>query len=192
MENKINRKLCEFFMNYKKHLGAHSLELKRKILELCQEENVSDDKKSKINDIILNYIMLIQNYKTLTLSGSDFTQRKRVKSVVPSYERCIAKRADGEQCTRRKKEKGHFCGTHLKGTPHGTINNESSEELNLEKISVEICDINGILYYIDNNKNVYNSEDIMSNKTNPRVIAKYEKTITNDGNIKYEIPEFDN
>ena len=47
-------------------------------------------------------------------------------------------------------------------------------------------------YYIDNNKNVYNSEDIMSNKTNPRIIAKYEKTITNDGNIKYEIPEFDN
>ena len=40
---------------------------------------------------------------------------------VPSSERCMAKRANGEQCTRRKKQDSCYCGTHTKGTPHGTV-----------------------------------------------------------------------
>ena len=46
-------------------------------------------------------------------------------------------------------------------------------------------EIKGIVYYIDNNYNVYNTEDILSEKINPRIIAKYVK----DDN-KYTIPEF--
>ena len=40
---------------------------------------------------------------------------------VPSSEKCNAKRANGTQCTRRKKQDSCYCGTHIKGTPHGTI-----------------------------------------------------------------------
>ena len=36
-------------------------------------------------------------------------------------------------------------------------------------------EINGILYYIDNNNNIYKSEEIISNKINPNVIAKYKE-----------------
>jgi hypothetical protein len=52
---------------------------------------------------------------------------------------------------------------------------------------VEVCaqDIQGIVYYIDKNNNVYQAEDIISNKINPKIIAKYVKT----GEI-YSIPEF--
>ena len=47
-------------------------------------------------------------------------------------------------------------------------------------------EILGIIYYIDNNNNVYQAEDIVSNKINPKIIAKYVK----EGLI-YSIPEFD-
>ena len=61
----------------------------------------------------------------------DFIKRKRIKNIVPNYERCIAKRANGEQCTRRNKNGEQFCGTHIKGTPHGIIdiNNTSKSFL---------------------------------------------------------------
>ena len=43
---------------------------------------------------------------------------------------------------------------------------------------------NGIIYYIDSASNGDDTEDIALNKTNPKVIAKYEKTL--DG--EYSIP----
>jgi hypothetical protein len=46
-------------------------------------------------------------------------------------------------------------------------------------------DIKGIVYYIDKSNNVYQAEDIISNKINPKIIAKYVKEGEN-----YSIPEF--
>ena len=40
-------------------------------------------------------------------------------------------------------------------------------------MEVHIQEINGILYYIDKNNNVYKTEDILCNSKNPRIIAKY-------------------
>ena len=37
----------------------------------------------------------------------DLQKRKRIKNIVPSNDRCIALRANLEQCTRRKKEGRH-------------------------------------------------------------------------------------
>ena len=42
-----------------------------------------------------------------------------------------------------------------------------------------VQEINGILYYIDEYKNIYKTEDIISNEINPDVIARYD---LNDGN----------
>jgi hypothetical protein len=50
---------------------------------------------------------------------------------------------------------------------------------------VWVQDIKGILYYIDSNFNVYQTEDVISNKVDPKIIAKYVKT----GDV-YSIPEF--
>ena len=46
-----------------------------------------------------------------------------------------------------------------------------------------VQDINGIVYYIDNNNNIYKTEDILSNITNPAIIAKYK--IDENGNYIY-------
>jgi hypothetical protein len=38
---------------------------------------------------------------------------------------------------------------------------------------MRIEEVNGIVYYIDNYNNVYNTEDIMQNVMEPKVVGKY-------------------
>ena len=79
-----------------------------------------------------------------------------------------------------------FCGTHVKGTPHGVFSEEENVEGSKKTIQIWVEDIKGIVYYIDGCENVYNTEDVVSNVENPRIIAKWEK---NDEG-EYRIPEF--
>jgi GH25 family lysozyme M1 (1,4-beta-N-acetylmuramidase) len=97
--------------------------------------------------------------------------------------RCLSKRSDGEQCSRRKKEGCDFCGTHSKGSPHG---NFVQDNVIMKKVEVWAQEIGGIIYYIDNEMNVYKTEDIINNKTNPAIVAKYQK----NGEI-YSILDFE-
>jgi len=130
-------------------------------------------------------VQYIYDYERLTFDKEDFQKRKRVKNFVPHFDRCIAKRASCEQCTRRKKEGHEYCGTHIKGTPHGVVDSQNETKVTTQKVEVWVQEIQGIVYYIDKNNNVYQAEDIMLNKTNPKIIAKYVKSGEN-----YSIPEF--
>jgi hypothetical protein len=137
------------------------------------------------NEEVNKLLQYIYDYERLSFIKEDFEKRKRVKNFVPVFDRCCAKRASNEQCTRRKKGDNEFCGTHLKSTPHGKILEQNEAKNTTQKIEVYAQDIQGIIYYIDKNSNVYQAEDIISNKVNPKIIAKY----TKDGD-KYSIPEF--
>jgi len=146
------------------------------------------DKANKLgiqNETLNELLKYIYDYERLTLVKDDFMKRKRVKNSVPFCDRCGAKRANGEQCTRRKKEEDEFCGTHMKGTPHGIVDNQVDNKPVTQKVEVWAQDIQGIVYYIDKSMNVYQAEDIVSNKLNPKIIAKYVK----NGDV-YSIPEF--
>ena len=123
---------------------------------------------------VVTLLQFIDNYAPLILKPSDYEKRQRTKNIVPLYERCKAKRACGEQCTRRKKANGTLCGTHIKGTPHGIMDIKAQENV-IEKIDVWVQDINGINYYIDDNNNIYDPQDVYQNKINPRKIHKYVK-----------------
>jgi hypothetical protein len=138
------------------------------------------------NEEINQLLHYIYDYDRLSFTKEDFMKRKRVKNFVPIFDRCCAKRATNEQCTRRKKDGFEFCGTHMKGTPHGVIDNQENEvKINTQKVEVWAQDIQGIIYYIDKFNNVYQAEDIVINKVNPKIIAKYVKT-----GESYSIPEF--
>lgn len=137
------------------------------------------------NEQTSNLLQYIYDYDRLVLAKEDFAKRKRVKNAVPYCDRCGAKRANGEQCTRRKKEGDEYCGTHMKGTPHGVVDAQEENKQTTQKVEVWAQDIQGIVYYIDKNMNVYQAEDIVSNKTNPKIIAKYVK----NGDV-YSIPTF--
>jgi len=137
------------------------------------------------NDQVNQLLQYIYDHDRLSFNKEDFQKRKRVKNFVPVFDRCCAKRASDEQCTRRKKDGCEFCGTHLKGTPHGVVDESNEPKNNTQKVDVWAQDIQGIVYYIDKNMNVYQAEDIISNKVNPKIIAKYVR----DGET-YSNPEF--
>ena len=137
------------------------------------------------NEQVNQLLQYIYDYERLSFAKEDFQKRKRVKNFVPIFDRCCAKRASDEQCTRRKKDGFEYCGTHLKGTPHGIVDAQSEPKNTTQKIEVFAQDIHGIIYYIDKNNNVYQVEDIISNKVNPKIIAKY----TKNGD-QINIPEF--
>jgi S-adenosylmethionine hydrolase len=73
----------------------------------------------------------------------------------------------------------------MKGTPHGMVETGEESKPNTQKIEVWAQDIKGIIYYIDKFGNVYQAEDIVANKSNPIVIAKYVK----NGDV-FSIPAF--
>lgn len=133
-----------------------------------------------------DFLKFIFDFENISLSKDDFQKRKRVKNCVASNIRCCAKRANGEQCTRRKKPECEYCGTHAKGTPYGKIAYDASDVVLTKKIDIWVEDIKGINYYIDIDGNIYNHGDVLSNKTNPQIIAKYTR---GEDNI-YHIPEF--
>jgi len=168
MEKRLNKKLELWITGFKDN-----------IREKANQIGISK------NDQTNQLIQYIYDYDRLTFGKEDFQKRKRVKNVVPFFDRCCAKRASNEQCTRRKKDGIEYCGTHIKGTPHGIIDAQNESKPNTQKIEVWAQDIQGIIYYIDKSFNVYQAEDIIVNKINPKIIAKYIK----NGDV-FSIPEF--
>jgi hypothetical protein len=167
MEKRLNRKSEEYFIDFKTALKNE-----------VTSRNISDDDKHGI-------MKFIYDYENLSFDKTDFQKRKRTKNIVPFDDRCTALRANKQQCTRRKKGDNVFCGTHIKGQPHGTLELSSEELVTTKKVEVWPEEIYGIIYYIDNAKNVYSPEDIMADRKNPKVIYKYNK----DMNGCYHIEE---
>lgn len=158
MERRLNKKTEEY-----------TTEFKNNVKEFASKLGIS-----QLDDDTNSLLQYIYDYKRLEFGKDDLTRRKRVKNAVPFFERCCANRASGEQCTRRKKNEDLYCGTHMKGTPHGIMSSNPEESTAGNKqIEVWAQDIRGIIYYLDKNDNVYQPEDIISNRINPRVIAKY-------------------
>jgi ubiquitin len=156
MDKRLNRQIESYISKFKNDVKLKVIQMSLPDIEQANE--------------LVSYIF---SYDRLVLSKEDVSKRKRVKNSIPDTNRCRAKRATGEQCTRKQKEGCIFCGTHVKGTPHGVI---QTEQQDTDKIRVEVFaqEIYGITYYLDTHKNVYNTEDILNNKTNPGIIAKYE------------------
>ena len=169
MERRINKKIENYITDFKEKVKEKASDL-----GLTKDPNLSQ------------LIQYIYDYDRLALGKEDFMKRKRVKNVVHLSDRCCAKRANGEQCTRRRKDElTEYCGTHLKGTSHGICDLEEDAKPQGQKVEVWAQDIQGIVYYIDKSSNVYQVEDIMQGKVNPKVIAKYVKI-----GETFMIPEF--
>ena len=158
MEKRINKKIETYVVGFKD-------QLKQKIQTLQFED------KQKINDLL----EFIYDYERLVINKDDLIKRKRIKNSIPATNRCNAKRANNEQCTRRRKTDSEYCGTHSKGTPNGFVQLNQCGDCTVKKVELVLEEVNGIAYYIDNFQNVYRTEDILSSKENPDIIAKYKK-----------------
>ena len=174
MEKKINKKIAEYISVFKNDIKEKA--------ESIGNSNTEEN---------LQLLQFIYDYERLTITKDDVSKRKRNKSSVPSSERCLALRECSEQCSRRRSVSSSFCGTHTKGIPHGSlslssenVSTESMENassssssdllpLNAKKLEVSAHEIDGIMYYLDNIKNVYSPEDIHMKKHNPLKIGTY-------------------
>lgn len=128
---------------------------------------VDDNKRECISD----FLQFVYDYDSLILEKHDFLRRKRNKNTVPEYNRCCALRANSERCSRRRKGDKMFCGTHIKGIPHGCI--ETQDKVKKNKIEVWCQEIRGIIYYIDAKNNIYSVEDILNNVDVPKVVGHW-------------------
>lgn len=165
MEKRINKK-CELFVQ----------EFKSDIKKYIDNNSFKETQYSE-------FLQYLYDYPSIKLNKEDFQKRKRIKNTVPQFDRCTAKRASGEQCTRRKKDSSEYCGTHVKGTPHGEVLIDSANIVNTpNKLEIQLQEIQGINYYIDKLNNVYKMEDIIKNKSNPLIISKYK--IMHNGEYK--------
>ena len=171
MERRVGKKLDNHFTDFKNDIKNWFQE------NSC--EIIGDSNKSA-------FLQYIFDYDNVSLSKEDFQKRKRIKNIVPQYDRCCAYRANNEQCTRRKKDGSKFCGTHIKGTPHGIVSSTDVTNAKIKKKQIWAEEIKGICYYIDDSNNVYDYEDIIKNKDNPKIIAKY----ILDFEGKYSIPKY--
>lgn len=149
--------------------------MKASIVQELAASNVDEKEKEML-------CQFINSYDKFSVEKADFQKRKRSQNVVSPFLRCLSKRSDGEQCSRRKKEDCDFCGTHSKGSPHG---NFVQDNIVMKKIEVWAQEIGGIVYYIDSEMNVYKTEDIVNNKANPDVVSKCQKV-----GDSYSISEF--
>ena len=84
METRLNKVIETYLTTFKDSI-------KNKVLGL------NFDNKQNVNEL-LEYVY---DYTRLSLSKDDFIKRKRIKNTIPLLNRCNAKRANGEQCTRR-------------------------------------------------------------------------------------------
>lgn len=170
MERNIRSKIDNYINDFKNNLQTW---INENNAEICIN---GIDKQNEF----LQYML---DFPNLELEKQDFQKRKRVKNNVPDYNRCIALKCNSERCSRKQKhENTNFCGTHMKGSPYGTIQ-QKPVELTTEKLQLLLQDINGISRYIDNDGNIYCTEDIMNSSSNPRIIGKYILSENNEYSI---------
>jgi len=153
MEKRINKKIETYITEFKQ--------------QICSKINcfeISPENMTHIHEFIFEY-------PRCTIEKEELIKRKRVKNSIPVDNRCAAKRSNGEQCTRRKKDGHDFCGTHCKSVPHGLIGVHESST----KLEIYTQDIKGIIYYIDDFNNIYKMEDILEGSQSPKIIGKYDK-----------------
>lgn len=157
MDKRLAQKVDKYLIDFKNNIK----------LELDKLHGFNNNNDSKA--LFLEYLY---GYDKIEITRNDFMKRKRVKNTIPEQNRCNAKKAGGEQCTRRRKDNCLYCGTHVKGAPHGEIN-EICTEIQKKQIIIQAREVNGVIYYIDDYENLYKMEDIIQEVENPTIIGRY-------------------
>ena len=119
----------------------------------------------------LNYQKLVKQYCKPT------TKKKYKKNTVDKCLQCMAKKADGKQCTRRRKVKDvdgniitpaiEYCGKHIKSIKYGRIDDDEKFKDTSRYIKTVRENIDGEYYLVDKQNRVYSY-----NKEHPLLLGK--------------------
>lgn len=112
------------------------------VIKQLEELKKESDEKNITVETVLSRIDGIIN----SCSKNKKEKRKRIKTFLEKNEMCHALCSGGTQCSRRKKEDGEFCGTHIKGRVNGTVNSISKNVNDMEEIcNIKPTEDNGII-----------------------------------------------
>ena len=136
---------------------------------ICKLKSLHIDTE-KISEI-MNYI---SEQSIFNIQNDVSKKTHRTRKTISISEQCNATRIDGNRCTRRKRTDLHYCGTHLNCTSYTEFNTMEPIRPIIDK-SVSAIDIQGIIYYIDLDLNVYNTEDVLNDVVDPSIIGKASK-----------------
>lgn len=126
---------------------------------------------------------LKNNYKSdISKIGLKIGIKKRNRRILPSELQCMGRKIDGMQCTRSRRPGKHYCLSHLKSLPYGSIDDDSyqfkqkgkrgrkkkTESYSSDEyIATHLEVINGTQYLIDDDENVYSY-----NIEHPKLLGK--------------------
>ena len=99
-------------------------------------------------------------------------KKKSNRRILPKNERCLGRKNDLTQCTRKRKDGHEFCGSHIKNLPNGKVgddgacfNKKKGKRGRKRKNLLDSQDetgilttkkyINGSIYLVDSNNVVY-------------------------------------
>ena len=108
------------------------------------------------------YIKTIDNIDNLM----DKKKRKKNKQL-EKCELCMAKKADRQQCTRRRKGNSEYCGKHQNNLKFGRVDDEEKFNDTDKYIKARKEKIDGNDYLVDDDNIVYNFD-----RLNPQVLGK--------------------
>jgi len=143
-------------------LSSLGLIFNNKLKEIFKE--ISDKHNINFDDLVTNYCT-----KEISISDLSITikKKKRKKNrILDKDELCMAKKADGHQCTRRRKNSNEFCGKHLNNLKFGRIDDDDKYKDTSKYIKTIHEKINDIDYLVDSSNIVYSFD-----KNNPTVIG---------------------
>tara|TARA_B100000795_G_C22801325_1_gene442088 strand:+ start:2780 stop:3373 length:594 start_codon:yes stop_codon:yes gene_type:complete len=103
-------------------------------------------------------------------------KKKTNRRILPKNERCLGRKNDLTQCTRKRKDDHTFCGSHIKNLPNGEVgddgacfNKKKGKRGRKRKNLLDVQNENGILttkkyingsiYLIDSNNIIYTFRD---------------------------------
>lgn len=116
----------------------------------------------------LNYGELESKYCIQCYSPTKNKGKKKKKNKPPTAEcRCMAKKADGFQCTRRRKSDSEYCGKHINNIKFGRVDDDMTHQGENYKKTRRV-NIEGEYYLVDDDNLVYSY-----NKNNPTLMGKY-------------------
>ena len=97
--------------------------ISRDILNLYSEQV-----KNILNDISKDFGIdkSLLHAKYLKLDNLKTTKKRKKKTELAPSCLCMARKQDGNQCTRRRKPDGEYCGKHIKNRKYGRVDDHSN------------------------------------------------------------------
>ena len=128
-----------------------------------------------LQKIALDYDLDLDELKHRYVLDSMFVKNQNtLETTKTSSLICMARKQDGTQCTRRKKQDCDYCGKHVTNRRYGRIDDcNSQEKSNCIQTRLEI--INGTNYLVDNLGMVFtyntNKPEVIGYKENGELIT---------------------